>query len=46
MLAFATLGYHLYSIVMSIQEMFDTDYKKRSEKRVEETNPQTQSSNS
>jgi threonine/homoserine/homoserine lactone efflux protein len=46
MLAFATLGYHLYSIVMSIQEMFDSDYKKKSEKRIEETNPHAQTSNS
>ena len=39
MLAFAALGYHLYNIVINVQEMFDHDKKLVSEKRNQETNP-------
>ena len=39
MLAFASLGYHLYSIVINIQEMFEHDKNMKSEKRSQETNP-------
>ena len=39
MLAFAALGYHLYNIVINVQEMFDHDKKLISEKRNQETNP-------
>ena len=46
MLAFAALGYNLYSIVMSVQEMFEKDIKHRAEKRIEETNPHIDKLNS
>uniref|UniRef100_A0A6C0KQ44 Uncharacterized protein n=1 Tax=viral metagenome TaxID=1070528 RepID=A0A6C0KQ44_9ZZZZ len=45
MLAFAALGYNLYSIVMSIQEMFEKDIKHRSEKMMQETNTNSQTQN-
>ena len=37
MLSFAALGYHLYSIVTSLQEMSETDIQSKAEKRSQET---------
>jgi hypothetical protein len=37
MLSFAALGYHLYSIVTSLQEMSEADIQSKVEKRSQET---------